>query len=57
MPYCLLAANILTLFSLNQKAQFVYSYNEFEHLFLRYKLEGTLGNLHRAILFVEQSAL
>ena len=57
MPYCLLAASILTLFSLNQKAQFVYSYNEFEYLFLRYKLEGALGNLHRAILFVEQSAL
>ena len=34
MPYCLLAANILTLFSLNQKAQFVYSYNETEGFML-----------------------
>jgi len=40
MTYCLLSSKLLTLLSLNQKVKFMYSYNEFEHLFLRYKLEG-----------------
>lgn len=40
MTYCLPAANLRTLLSLNQKEKFIYSYNEFERLFLRYKLEG-----------------
>lgn len=35
--------------SLNQKAKFMYSYNELECLFLRYKLEGVPNSI-----FIEQ---
>jgi len=40
MTYCLSVANIRPLLSLNQKAKFMYSYNDFERLFVRYQLEG-----------------
>lgn len=33
MTYCLFVANIRTLLSFNQKAKFIYSYNDFERRF------------------------
>ena len=34
-----------TLLGLNQKAKFMYSYNDFERLFVHYKLEGILAGV------------
>ena len=40
MTYCLSVANIRPLLWLNQQQSYMYSYPDFERLFLRYKLEG-----------------